>query len=91
MDCVPRAGLRPLRLRAGVDTCQLCGVPTRWLKVATQQTAIARLLAKHGLAREPPPQPPARRRLVAAAAVVVLLAGSAGIHTRVDGIYLALR
>jgi len=32
----------------------------RWLEATTEQTAIARLLAKHGLAPQPPPQPPAR-------------------------------
>jgi hypothetical protein len=29
----------------------------RWLEVTTEQTAIARLLAKHGLAPQHPPEP----------------------------------
>jgi hypothetical protein len=43
--------------RADVDTCLLCGGAMRWLEAATEQTAIARLLAKHGLAPQPPPEP----------------------------------
>jgi len=29
----------------------------RWLEAATEQAAVARLLAKHGLAPQPPPAP----------------------------------
>ena len=29
----------------------------RWVEVATERGAIARLLAKHGLAPQPPPAP----------------------------------
>jgi hypothetical protein len=43
--------------RADVDSCSLCGGPMRWLKAATEEDAISRLLAKHGLAPRPPPQP----------------------------------
>jgi hypothetical protein len=43
--------------RADLDTCSLCGGPMRWLEATTEQTAIARLLAKHGLAPQPPPEP----------------------------------
>jgi hypothetical protein len=32
----------------------------RWVEAATEQTAIARLLAKQGLAPQPPPDPRAR-------------------------------
>jgi hypothetical protein len=49
--------------RADVDTCSLCGGPMRWLEAATEQTAIARLLAKHGLAPQPPPEPRKRAPL----------------------------
>jgi hypothetical protein len=31
----------------------------RWLEATTEPTAIARLLAKHGLGPQPPPEPPA--------------------------------
>ena len=40
--------------RADLDTCSLCGGSMRWLEATTEQTAIARLLAKHGLAPQPP-------------------------------------
>jgi hypothetical protein len=43
--------------RADVETCTRCGGPMRWVEAATQQPAIARLLAKHGLAPHPPPEP----------------------------------
>jgi hypothetical protein len=46
--------------RADLDTCSRCGGPMRWLEAATEENAISRLLAKHGLAPRPPPQPPAR-------------------------------
>jgi hypothetical protein len=42
--------------RAQVETCCRCGGPMRWVEAATEPTATARLLAKHGLA----PQPPSR-------------------------------
>jgi hypothetical protein len=32
----------------------------RWLEATTEQDAIARLLAKHGLAPQPPAEPRAR-------------------------------
>jgi hypothetical protein len=35
--------------RAELETCCRCGGPMRWVEVATEQGAIARLLAKHGL------------------------------------------
>ncbi len=40
-----------------VDTCSLCGGPMRWLEATTEQTAIARLPAKYGLAPQPPAEP----------------------------------
>jgi len=43
--------------RADVETCTRCGGPMRWVEAATEQPAIARLLAKHGLAPHPPPEP----------------------------------
>jgi len=46
--------------RADVETCPRCGGPTRWVEAATEQGAIARLLAKHRLAPEPAPEPRAR-------------------------------
>jgi hypothetical protein len=42
--------------RADVDNCPRCGGPMRWVEAATEQTAIARLLAKHGVAPHPPPE-----------------------------------
>jgi len=39
--------------RADVDSCERCGGPMRWVEVATEPGAIARLVAKHGLASEP--------------------------------------
>ena len=39
--------------RADVDTCVRCGGPMRWVEVATEPAAIARLLAKHRVAPEP--------------------------------------
>ena len=42
--------------RADVETCPCCGGPMRWVEAATEQAAIARLLAKHGLAPQPPPE-----------------------------------
>jgi hypothetical protein len=35
----------------------------RWIEAATERIAIARLLAKHGLAPQPPPEPRARALL----------------------------
>ena len=49
--------------RADLDTCVRRGGPMRWLEAATSREAIARLLAKHGLAHKPPPP---RRRAVPA-------------------------
>jgi len=43
--------------RADVEKCSHCGGPMRWLEAATEQDAVARLLAKHGLAPRPPPAP----------------------------------
>lgn len=45
---------------ADVEHCSRCGGPMRWLEAATSAEAIARLLAKHGLAPRPPP--PSRAR-----------------------------
>jgi hypothetical protein len=42
--------------RADVDTCICCGGPMRWVEAATEPTAIARLLAKHGVAPQPSPE-----------------------------------
>ena len=42
--------------RADVDTCICCGGPMRWVEAATEPTAIARLLAKHGVALQPSPE-----------------------------------
>ena len=42
--------------RADVETCPRCGGPMRWVEAATEQGAIARLLAKHRLAPEPGPE-----------------------------------
>jgi len=59
----PRAGrsrwswLLKRVFRADVDSCSRCGGPMRWLEVATEQHAIARLLSKQGLAPRPPPAP----------------------------------
>jgi hypothetical protein len=39
----------------------------RWLEIATSPDAIARLMAKHGLAPRPPPPPPHPRRPVSLA------------------------
>ena len=39
--------------RADLETCPLCSGPMRWVEAATDESAIARLLAKHGLAPEP--------------------------------------
>jgi hypothetical protein len=41
--------------RAELSTCCRCGGAMRWVEVATERDAIARLLAKHGLAPQPPP------------------------------------
>ena len=38
--------------RADLDTCVRCGGSMRWVEVATEPGAIARLLGKHGLAPE---------------------------------------
>jgi Putative transposase len=43
--------------RADLETCTRCGGPMLWLEIATDRDAIARLLAKHGLAPRPPPPP----------------------------------
>jgi len=43
--------------RADVEKCSQCGGPMRWLEAATKKDAVARLLAKHGLAPRPPPEP----------------------------------
>jgi hypothetical protein len=43
--------------RADVDTCVRCGGPMRWVEVATEPGAIARLLGKHPL----PPENEAER------------------------------
>ena len=43
--------------RAELETCSQCGGALRWVEVATQRGAIARLLAKHGLGPQPPPAP----------------------------------
>jgi len=43
--------------RAELETCSQCGGPMRWTEVGTELGAIARLLAKHGLAPRPPPAP----------------------------------
>jgi hypothetical protein len=40
---------------ADVEHCIRCGGPMRWVEAATSAEAIARLLAKHGLAPRPPP------------------------------------
>jgi hypothetical protein len=40
---------------ADVEHCIRCGGPMRWVEAATSAQAIARLLAKHGLAPRPPP------------------------------------
>src|SRR5262249_1293270 len=40
---------------ADLDTCPKCGGAMRWLEVALPRAAIARVMAKHGLA--PPPSP----------------------------------
>jgi hypothetical protein len=42
--------------RVDVDTCIRCGGPMRWVEAATERSAIARLLAKHRLARQPHPE-----------------------------------
>lgn len=41
---------------ADLDHCPRCGGPMRWLEAATAEDAIARLMAKHGLAPRPPPR-----------------------------------
>jgi hypothetical protein len=46
--------------RADVEICTRCGGSMRWVEAATEQAAIARLLAKHGLAPQPPPERRAR-------------------------------
>lgn len=44
-----------------LDSCPRCAGPMRWIEAATKPEAIARLLAKHGLApRAPPTRPPSR-------------------------------
>ena len=52
---------------ADVDSCSRCGGPMRWVEAATTADAIARLMAKHGLAPRPPP--PRRRPRGSARAV----------------------
>jgi hypothetical protein len=52
---------------ADLDHCPRCGGPMRWLEIATTPDAIARLMAKHGLAPRPPPPPPHPRRPVSLA------------------------
>jgi hypothetical protein len=50
-----------------VTSCPQCNAEMRWVEVATTPNAIARLLAKHGLAARPPPHerpsPPGQLRL----------------------------
>jgi len=41
--------------RADLEHCPRCGGPMRWLEVATDAEAIARLLTEHGLAPRAPP------------------------------------
>jgi len=41
--------------RADLETCSQCGGAMRWVELATQRGAIARLLTKHGRAPQPPP------------------------------------
>jgi hypothetical protein len=41
--------------RADLEHCSRCGGPMRWVEAATSAEAIARLLAKHGLALGPRP------------------------------------
>lgn len=60
-DAEPAPSRRPwawlLRHVFQIDlkTCPRCGAEMRWVEVATTRDAIARLLAKHGLAARPPP------------------------------------
>ena len=42
-----------------LDSCSRCGGPMRWVEAATTPEAIARLMAKHGLAPRAPPRRPA--------------------------------
>ena len=50
-----------------VTSCPQCNAEMRWVEVATTPEAIARLLAKHGLAARPPPHekpsPPGQLKL----------------------------
>ncbi|MFO0613022.1 MAG: transposase [Polyangiaceae bacterium] len=50
-----------------VTSCPQCNAEMRWVEVATTTNAIARLLAKHGLAARPPPHekppPPGQLKL----------------------------
>lgn len=51
--------------QADLDSCIRCGGPMRWVEAATTPEAIARLMAKHGLAPRAPPtrQPPVAMQL----------------------------
>src|SRR5262249_37748235 len=51
----PWAWLLKHVFQADLQTCPRCVGPMRWLEAATTPGAIARLLAKHGLAPQPPP------------------------------------
>ena len=50
-----------------ITSCPQCNAEMRWVEVATTPEAIARLLAKHGLAARPPPHekpsPPGQLKL----------------------------
>jgi Putative transposase len=51
----PWAWLLKHVFQADLQTCPRCSGPMRWMEAATTPGAIARLLAKHGLAPQPPP------------------------------------
>ncbi|MFO0619513.1 MAG: hypothetical protein U0414_43400 [Polyangiaceae bacterium] len=50
-----------------ITSCPQCSAEMRWVEVETTPEAIARLLAKHGLAERPPPHekpsPPGQLKL----------------------------
>src|SRR5262249_46348028 len=52
----PWAWLLKHVFQAELQTCPRCAGPMRWTEAATTPGAIARLLAKHGLAPQPPPR-----------------------------------
>ena len=63
----PRAWLLRHVFQLDVTSCPQCNAEMRWVEVATTPGAIARLLAKHGLAARPPPHekpsPPGQLKL----------------------------